>query len=280
MDIFKKMHQLKNLTDTEKALIEYIEKDPLNFIQMKPKEIASQAYISVASIYRLISKLELDGFNDLKVAVNLSLQQKRENIENIDYPILPTDSHYEVMLRLKKVYENTIQDTLDLIDPETLVCISQLMNQSAAIDVYTSSANLYFALNFQFQMQEINVPIQVYEDEYRQGLCAANSDPSHLALVISFGGRSENIKRICKILKNNQTPIVLITSTDNPLIEMANELIYMSGIENHYDKISSFSTRMTLLYILDTLYAIYFKQNYEKNTQYKKDTYHKMTLQK
>ena len=185
MDIFKKMHQLKNLTATEKALIEYIEKDPLNFIQMKPKEIASQAYISVASIYRLISKLELDGFNDLKVAVNLSLQQKRENIENIDYPILPTDSHYEVMLRLKKVYENTIQDTLDLIDPETLVCISQLMNQSAAIDVYTSSANLYFALNFQFQMQEINVPIQVYEDEYRQGLCAANSDPSHLALVIS-----------------------------------------------------------------------------------------------
>lgn len=274
------MHQLKNLTATEKALIEYIEKDPLNFIQMKPKEIASQAYISVASIYRLISKLELDGFNDLKVAVNLSLQQKRENIENIDYPILPTDSHYEVMLRLKKVYENTILDTLDLIDPETLVCISQLMNQSAAIDVYTSSANLYFALNFQFQMQEINVPIQVYEDEYRQGLCAANSDPSHLALVISFGGRSENIKRICKILKNNQTPIVLITSTDNPLIEMANELIYMSGIENHYDKISSFSTRMTLLYILDTLYAIYFKQNYEKNTQYKKDTYHKMTLQK
>ena len=274
------MHQLKNLTATEKALIEYIEKDPLNFIQMKPKEIASQAYISVASIYRLISKLELDGFNDLKVAVNLSLQQKRENIENIDYPILPTDSHYEVMLRLKKVYENTIQDTLDLIDPETLVCISQLMNQSAAIDVYTSSANLYFALNFQFQMQEINVPIQVYEDEYRQGLCAANSDPSHLALVISFGGRSENIKRICKILKNNQTPIVLITSTDNPLIEMANELIYMSDIENHYDKISSFSTRMTLLYILDTLYAIYFKQNYEKNTQYKKDTYHKMTLQK
>ena len=274
------MHQLKNLTATEKALIEYIEKDPLNFIQMKPKEIASQAYISVASIYRLISKLELDGFNDLKVAVNLSLQQKRENIENIDYPILPTDSHYEVMLRLKKVYENTIQDTLDLIDPETLVCISQLMNQSAAIDVYTSSANLYFALNFQFQMQEINVPIQVYEDEYRQGLCAANSDPSHLALVISFGGQSENIKRICKILKNNQTPIVLITSTDNPLIEMASELIYMSGIENHYDKISSFSTRMTLLYILDTLYAIYFKQNYEKNIQYKKDTYHKMTLQK
>lgn len=278
MNLFQKMSKLSNITPNEQILIDYIKTYPVDFISLRPREISARTYVSVPTIYRLINKLGLNGINDLKLELSSSLKQKEENqVDNIDYPILPTDTHYEVMLRLKEVYLKTIDDTLDLADPETLVTVSELMIQAKVIDVYTSSANIFFAENFQFQMQEINVPVSVPQADYMQKLTAANSDSTHLAMVISFGGRGSGIETICKILKSNHVTILLITSTFyNPLASYAGYCIYLSSYENHYNKISSFSTRMTLLYILDTLYSICFKQNYDKNASKKIESYEKM----
>lgn len=277
MDLFKKITQLKNLTPNEQVLIRFIQEKPQEFVQLKPKEIAAQTYVSIPTLYRLVTKLQCAGIHELKVEISASLAKTNKQIDDIDYPILPSDSHYEVMQRLKQVYENTLQDTLDLCDPQELVAISKQMEQAASIDVYASSANVYFAKNFQFQMQEINVITQVPEVDYMQSLCASNSDQTHLAILISFGGRGPSFQNICHILKENHTPILLITSSENPLIAYADFVIYMSGYENHYHKMSSFSTRMTLLYILDTLYAIYFKRNYEANRKHKITAYERMS---
>ena len=40
--------------------------------------------------------------------------------------------------------------------------------------------------------------------------------------------------------------------------------LYISPYENHYKKISSFSTRLSLLYILDVLYTCLFKLDYDQ----------------
>ena len=234
--------------------------------------------MSVPTIYRLINKLGLNGINDLKVEIRTYLKNRNDiKIENIDYPILPTDTHYEVMLKLKDVYDQTINDTLDLIDPETLVKVCELMLNSRTIDIYTSAANIFFAENFKFQMQEINTIVNVPKEDYIQRLTSANSDSSNLAIVISFGGRGKAFKDLVEILKNNKTKIILITSTEeNFLWKYADYKIYMSSFENHYNKISSFSTRITLLYILDTIYANYFKMDYERNINKKIKAYKKI----
>ncbi len=119
----------------------------------------------------MINKLGLRGVNDLKLLLRPDLQQgQNHQVSDIDFPILETDTHYEVMLRLKEVYERTIEDTLGLADPETLVSAVEKMSKANIIDSYTSSANLYFAENFQFQMQEINQLVTVPKDDYIKSL--------------------------------------------------------------------------------------------------------------
>ncbi len=119
----------------------------------------------------MINKLGLRGVNDLKLLLRTDLQQgQNHQVSDIDFPILETDTHYEVMLRLKEVYEQTIEDTLGLADPETLVSAVEKMSKANIIDSYTSSANLYFAENFQFQMQEINQLVTVPKDDYIKSL--------------------------------------------------------------------------------------------------------------
>ena len=67
-----------------------------------------------------------------------------------------------------------------------------------------------------------------------------------------------------------KTPIVLISSYDYTFKDLDPDYqLYISPYENHYKKISSFSTRLSILYILDVLYTCYFKLDYQENIEKK-----------
>lgn len=130
--------------------------------------------------------------------------------------------------------------------------------------------------------QKLNISglsdLKVKMSGYTQRLVASCSDETHLAIVISFGGRGLLANKITKILKENSTPILLISSTeDNPIKECVDYQLYLCSSENHYNKISSFSTRLSLLYILDILFACYFKTDYNNNLKKKLFYYKKIS---
>ncbi|MBF2346980.1 MurR/RpiR family transcriptional regulator [Listeria seeligeri] len=278
MNILIKIRELANLTNSEKELADYILANPRKTLQSRPKELATAAFVSTATIYRLINKLGLNGVGELKIEIASSLRETTEEKEiNYDYPILESDTPYQIMTNLNQIYKGTLDETLSNADPEELVRIGEKLINAKIIDVYAASANLFFAQNFRFQMQEIGILINVPEEDYIQRLSAANSDKNHVALVISYGGRSETLQKAVKILSESNTPIILITSMqENALAEFATHKIYMASAENHYNKVSSFSTRQSLLSILDTIYSIIFNYNYDKNIHYKTNNYKKM----
>lgn len=226
----------------------------------------------------MINKLDLDGLNDFKFALVRYLNEHRsEPIIDIDYPISVEDNHYAMTKKLKTVYDQTVQSTIDTNNFDTMSFNGALLKNAEFIDIYATSANIYFAQNFQFQMQEIGKQVNVPIDDYMQNLSAANSTPHHLAIVVSYGGRSSSVKRILEILKKNKSKILLITSKNSPLLnEKVDSVFLFSSLENHYNKISSFSTRMSLMYIFDSLYLSFFNQDYERNLAYKLDNYQKM----
>lgn len=151
------------------------------------------------------------------------------------------------------------------------------MSKAQKIDIYTSAGNIYFAENFKFQMQEIGIDVNVPIDEYMQRLQASQSDENHFAIVISFSGRGLMTKRIRNILKKGKVPTLLICSPDYDDSECeADYKLYFSPYENHYKKISSYSTRLSLLYILDVIYTCYFELDYTNNIRKKLDYYNNM----
>ncbi|MBO0474360.1 MurR/RpiR family transcriptional regulator [Enterococcus ureasiticus] len=278
MNLMLKLKNLDKLTTSEEALVTYILDFPEKVIRFSPKELADHSYVSMSTIYRLINKLDLDGLNDLKFAlVSYLNEHTSEQIIDIDYPISAEDNHYAMTKKLKTVYDQTVQSTIDTNNFDSMALNGALLKNAEFVDVYATSANIYFAQNFQFQMQEIGKQINVPIDDYMQNLSAANSTPTHLAIVVSYGGRSSSVKRILEILKQNNSKILLITSKNSPLLnEKVDGVFLFSSLENHYNKISSFSTRMSLMYIFDSLYLSFFNKDYDRNLAYKLDNYQKM----
>lgn len=277
MNIFSKIDQLIDLTENEKILVDFIKTNYFEFVNMEVKDICSRCFVSKSTIYRLCKKLGLSGISQLKVEISTGVKYYKEDDVDYDFPIKSNQTQHEILNNIKTIYNNTINNTYNLMDSQELMNVVSKLKQAKMIDIYTSAGHTFFAENFKFQMSEIGVRVNVPIEDYEQHLSASTSGKGHIAIVISFGGRGRLINSIIGLLKETNTPIVLITSTDdNPLKKYANNILYMSSFENHFNKISSFSTRLSLLYILDSIYACYFKIDYNKNLKYKTDTYKRM----
>ncbi|MBS5927717.1 MAG: MurR/RpiR family transcriptional regulator [Clostridium sp.] len=280
MNIFSKLDKLTDLTQNEKTLVCYMQDNSEDFIRMSASEISKACFVSTSSIYRLCKKIGLAGLAELKVQVSLSINEylKEQNSLNFDYPFKQNETQNQVILKMKELYEQTIHSSLNLIDLNTLKLVASILKKAIYIDFYTSAGNIFFAENFKFQMQEIGTFINVPIEEYHQLLTASTSDEKHVAIIVSFEGRGLIIENLANILKKNNTPIILISSTnENPITKYADYHLYLSSNENHFNKISSFSTRLSLLYLLDCIYTCYFKFDYEKNVNYKLSTYKKLS---
>lgn len=276
MTILADLSKLTDLTPNEKVLVNYIKQNTKEILSMNSRELSEASFVSVATLYRLLAKLNLTSFSDLKVSLAANIREDMVSVDP-DYPIHETDTLPMSIQKMKSLYQQTLDETFLLIDEETLEKGVALMLKAKTIDVYSSSANMYFAQNFKFQMQEIGHLINVPDEDYIQQLSAANSTKEHLAIVISYGGRGQTTRQVMKILVENQTPILLITSSqNNPFVEFATEILYLSSNENHYNKISSFSTRFSILMVLDLLYANFFNQHSLENREFKLSNYHKM----
>ena len=250
----------------------YILKHPEDVLKMSSKDLGKVCFVSTATVYRLCDKLGLSGFSDLKIKITSSLDDYRKSNENFnfDFPVNQFQTHYEIIQKIKEDYEQTLNLTANLFSLDQLRLIASAMKKAQIIDVYTSAGNINFALNFQFQMQEIGKQVNVPIDEYQQRLIAASSGENHLAIIITFGGRGILSDILPRILHKVKTPIVLISSYDYTFKDFDPDYqLYISSYENHYKKISSFSTRLSILYILDVLYTCYFKLDYQENIEKK-----------
>lgn len=272
MNLFINLKENKDLSKNERVLADYILKHPEDVLKMSSKYLGKVCFVSTATVYRLCDKLGLSGFSDLKIKITSSLDDYRKSNEdfNFDFPVNQFQTHYEIIQKIKEDYEQTLNLTANLFSLDQLRLIASAMDKSQIIDVYTSAGNINFALNFQFQMQEIGIQVNVPIDEYQQRLTAASSNENHLAIIITFGGRGILSDILPRILHKVKTPIVLISSYDYTFKDLDSDYqLYISPYENHYKKISSFSTRLSILYILDVLYTCYFKLDYQENIKKK-----------
>lgn len=272
MNLFINLKENKELSKNERILADYILKHPEDVLKMSSKDLGKECFVSTATVYRLCDKLGLSGFSDLKIKITSSLDDYRKSNEdfNFDFPVNQFQTHYEIIQKIKEDYEQTLNLTANLFSLDQLRLIASAMEKAQIIDVYTSAGNINFALNFQFQMQEIGIQVNVPVDEYQQRLIAASSNENHLAIIITFGGRGILSDILPRILHKVKTPIVLISSYDYTFKDFdADYQLYISSYENHYKKISSFSTRLSILYILDVLYTCYFKLDYQENIEKK-----------
>ena len=215
MDIKRKITEAQGLTPTEQQLGISALAMGEDIRGLSIKEFAARANVSVASVHRFCKKLGLEGFKDLKVElIRLATEAGNRRDVDINFPFDATSTPAQVMERMEGLYQTTLAETQELLDPAQLDHAAKLIAKARQVDIYTGSHNLYPAGMFRDRLLSSGKSAICYSSTEAQVRTALASDSGNVAIVISYSGLAPNLKEILPILSSRHVPVIVIGTPD------------------------------------------------------------------
>lgn len=270
MDIKRKITQGKGLTPTEQQLGQTVLAMGENVRGLSIKEFARQANVSVASIHRFCKKLGLEGFKELKVELVRAASYADSAPEvDIDFPFDATSTPAQVMERMEGLYQTTLAETQELLDPAQLDHAAKLIMRAGTVDIYTGSHNLYPAGMFRDRLLSAGKSATCHDSVEAQVRTALASGPDHVAIIISYSGLAPNLKEILPILSSRHVPVIVIGTPYCARIHPGfAAYLTVSDHESMTYRITQFASHIAVQYVLDSLYSSYFAKDYARCSEF------------
>lgn len=271
MDIKRKITEAQGLTPTEQQLGIAALAIGEDIRGLSIKEFAARTNVSVASVHRFCKKLGLEGFKDLKVElIRLTTEAGNRRDVDINFPFDANSTPAQVMERMEGLYQTTLAETQELLDPAQLDYAAKLIANARQVDIFTGSHNLYPAGMFRDRLLSAGKSTTCYggvEAQVRTALLA--SGPDHVAIVISYSGLAPNLREILPILSSRHVPVIVIGTPYCARIHPGfAAYLTVSDHESMAHRITQFASHIAVQYVLDSLYSSYFAKDYARCSEF------------
>lgn len=271
MNLIDQLKVMNSLSSSEEYLRQYIINEPKQFLYLDKNELMRKLSISSSTLYRFCNKLNVKGYDQLRLQIALEFLSYEKNDEaktvNYDYPFTKSDSLKTICQNLSSIYEETSLNTYHMIDFNELSKAVHILKKAENICLMTSNTNTLYAEKFGIQLKEIGKNVWISSSPYKWKLETVNLTSKDALIINSYAGQSS--KLFISILPNlikKGVPIILIGSTHNKsFMPYATSKLLMWDKESPKDKIYSFSTNVSTQYLFDVLYAAIYQDNYDKN---------------
>jgi len=268
MDILGKMKQPHFFSNSEQAVIDYISKQPDILKKATVKELANTTYTSASTIVRLYQKLDCQNYSDFKLQFLSAVENRKGTLTSIDanFPFHKGDSFSDLSKNIGILSCDAINETLSLIDETIYQKAIDILHNADHIDLYGVGTNQSLAFDFKMNLMRIGKNVNVSHDHQQLTISAAYSTPGHVALIMSYTGETHETIEYCRLLKKSKTPMICITNIGNNTIsDLCDISLKIVSKERMFSKIGMFSSKMSIMLILDILYSGIFVKNYDDN---------------
>lgn len=255
---------------SERAIIDYLFEQRENIKDKTTKQISKETYTHPSTLIRIAKKLGYSGWVELKNSFLDEIDYLNSHFSSIDanYPFEERDSIMTVANKMALLNQTTISDTLSLLNYDDLQRAANMLDQAAHIKVFSMNHNLLICHDFKLNMNRIgkHVSLCTLDPQFE----AVNSNSETCAIVISYSGESEAIVGLLPFLQRKKVPVLALTSIgENTLTKYADCILRITTRERLYSKIGSFSSKDSICFLLDVLYACVFSKDYKKNLEFK-----------
>lgn len=268
MLIIENLRIKDDMSNSEKCIADFILEIGIKIDKYSTRNLAESTYTSPATVIRFCKKLGFSGFDEFKESFIKEINYLNQQSGKIDvnFPFSKDDTLMKAANNISHLYMDTIQDTMSLVDYDSLQKAITIIKYSDCISIFSAGTLLNQAESFKEKMMKIgkrvsisnNLNYQLYEVE-----CLTSRD---IAIIISYSGETEKIIEIARECKKRSIQIIAITSFgENTLSQYASCKLVLSTKESLFQNLGDFSTHISLNLILDILYSSYFLLNYDEN---------------
>ncbi|AXY24716.1 sugar isomerase [Suicoccus acidiformans] len=260
--------QAETFPPGEQLLVDYILEHTEDIHQLSASALAQLTHTNPTSLVRIAKKLGYVGWSDLKEALREEWLYLNSHFTAVDanQPFTATDSPLRIASKIASLEQNTIQDTLSLLEPSDLAQAQHFLTEAQEIIVFAGHSNGMVAREFVSRMRRIGFKIiltDIYDYSYYE---AYHSNPDTCAIIISYSGENLHFVECLDILKQNGAKTISLTSIGaNSISTRADCSLKITTREKLYSKIANFTSSTSIIYLLNVLYALAFTVRYETN---------------
>lgn len=259
---------MPSLTPSEQLLQAYIVQHSREIVGLDEDALRKETYISSSTIYRFCRKLGLKGYDDFRLALAQDFMQSEQSYAvDYDFPFTASDSIMDASKNLQIIYTESLAYTQHAIDEQELNTAIQILKKAKKICFFTSNMNTQMAEKFNAQLKEIGRDVRISSSPYKWKLEAINLTSADALIINSYAGQSsKQFVKILPELMEKGVPIILIASTHNKtLMPYASSKLLMYDKEHPNEKLYSFSSNISTMYLLDLLYIGLYQEHYDEN---------------
>ena len=156
--ILEKLKRMEDFTHQEQAVARYILDHVEEIQQMSTEELARVSYTSKATVVRLCKKLEVEGYQELKLKlVSEMVQNIRVNQLLSKEPITEKSTFPDIIHTLPKLYDKAITDTELCMDRNVMIRICNRIKAADRIDIYGSGISYILAQSAAFKFATLGM---------------------------------------------------------------------------------------------------------------------------
>ena len=266
MDIRRRIRESHTLTPAEQQLGESVLALGERLQGLTIKELAQAAAVSVPTVHRFCRKLGLTGFKELKVELARASAAAEAAPVDINFPFAAGEDAEHVAAHLQALYDATLRDTRELLDPAELDRAADLLARARHVDIYTQSHNLFPAQMLCERLISTGREVTCHERDERQVRRALASDARDVAMAISYSGLNPHLRALIPPLTAREVPVIFVGT---PAAQRRNPglAVYLnvSDREDLQDRITQFASHIAVQFVLDALFGCMFARTYDES---------------
>lgn len=262
---------LKNPTFQEQGIIDYLIANPEIVEKTNVSDIAALTYSSASTVVRLCKKVGTKGYPDFKIrwAQELHSLNMQIYIDTSKDLIHKDDTPSSILNIMPKLYNKVVYETSHLIEKRELKKALQFINRAEIINIYGSSVNYEAAKNASYNFSTLGYTSNAFHSNNVQYINNISKRyPRKVAsIIISHTGMNPEMIQVFNNLKTADIPCIVITGNkESNLAELADSLLILYQTDNILS-LSNITYKISLNYVLDTLYVLLFNNDFDFQTQ-------------
>ncbi len=275
MNLLMKMRTIKDLSPSERYVVEYIFNNLHDMVNIGIVELSQKTFTSTSTIKRLCAKLGIDSYIDfrLQLSADLKAYLKESILREANIPVKKHDSISDIVKKVSYFNAKSIIDSKDINDKDTFVKVVELMTKAKRIDFYGVGPSNLVAKDAALKCLRLGIDSSAYDNRLEMDIKAKSSKPEDLAFMISYTGETGDILEVADELVLRNVPTVSLTGlSDNPLIRRCTYNLFVDASEPA-DRLGAMYSRTSTLNIIDILFTAFINTDYETYMAMANQTY-------
>jgi RpiR family transcriptional regulator, murPQ operon repressor len=266
MNLLMQMRQIKDLSPSERHIVEYIFENLYNIENIGIVELAEKTYTSTATIKRLCKKLGIESYIDFRLQLSRELASYTELtiLKTAQNPVGHYDSVEDIFTKVSSQNAKSIIDTRGINDITVVKKIIHAMSKASRIDFYGTGPSNIVAEDAQQKCMRLGIQSSAYGNRNLMLINSKAYIEGTLAFLISYTGTTDVIIEIANELMINKVPSVSITSVGhNPLSGLCLYNLFVDASES-WNRLGGMSSRISTLNMIDILFTALIYTDFEK----------------